>query len=300
MRHLASDHRLGLAMAAAGALVAGCGGEEPSKPGRPTTTARSAPPPRMVTVPSSFTLYTEPRVGVSLRHPRHFRREGRLPGAVLLRGGPQTVCVVALTDAPPLDTPAAQRRFAAQEAERLRRSSGGEVVIARSGRESGANLTGAGIVYRRPAAGESGHSVLLASAGGAVSLQCTAPHERFGRLERTVFQPLIASVTLRRDRRAEVLHRRLAGLSGVQSVSVRLERRAVVLNARLSTPRGRRVPLVRSLVVAAVRTFPGRDVSILASAADDPASPVIGRWEAPRRRGSVEEVGRPPRPIRLG
>ena len=253
----------------AGLAACGGGGGDGSKP----------------TFKGATRTYASQKLGVSFRYPADWVAKGDLAGGQLIlmkAGDPTTMCTVGPTPSPAVATQ--EEREASGRALLLQRDHPEEAKNGEPRSEEGANTTGAGYVL--PLAGGTGsvHRAVFEAGGSGVGFLCSA-FKDFAAAEHDIFEPMFASLRVRRDPAAEKVQRLLVHTDG-----------AVTSSATTNKPRitgyvvvrpGRR--LVESSVAGAqavAKAFPGREVWVSATYADGGTS--LARWSPTAKSGVVE------------
>ena len=150
---------------------------------------------------------------------------------------------------------------------------------------TGVTLSGSGAKRRLV------RSSTVASGGVGVSLVCSAPEGGFEKADEEVFRPILSSVTVRRDQRAEKLQSRVASLDGVTAAGIVVSRTRAQAQLRVSS-REDGLPAVKETLRLLVKHLDAGRVGV--EAFKDPVNPVIGNWDARTNRAFVQATPNPP------
>jgi hypothetical protein len=252
-------------------LVPGCGSDETGAP-KLTQELRST------------------RLGYSVRFPEGWRgakaQQANDARALQGPGGPE--CVVAPVLGLPDWGSEKGRRGYYEELARERK-----LELRSSGPVEGANADGFTVVTLSGSEAKRRlvRSSTVASGGVGVSLVCSAPEDGFEKADEEVFRPILSSVRVRRDKRAEKLQSRIASLDGVTAAGIVVSKTRARAQLRLST-REAGLPAVKATLRLLVKDLDAGRVGV--QAFKDPVNPVIGNWDARTNRAFVQATPNPP------
>ena len=226
------------------------------------------------------------RLGYSLRYPSEWRgAKGEQANDVRALQGPGgRECVVAPVLGLPDWSSEEGRRGYYEDLARERKldlRSSGPVKAA-----SGEGYTAVTVAKRRLV-----RSATVASGGVGVSVVCSAPEDAFEKADEDVFRPIVSTVKVRRDERAEKIQSRVASLDGVTAAGIVVSKDRAQAQLRLAS-REAGLPAVKDTLRLLVEGLDAGRVGV--QAFKDPVNPVIGNWDARTNRAFVQAIPNPP------
>ena len=226
------------------------------------------------------------RLGYSVRFPDGWRavKGEQANGARALQGPGGRECVVGPVVGLPDWSSEAGRRSYYEHLARERK------LDLRSGGPAKA-ASGEGYTTVTAATGRLVRSTTVASGGVGVSLICSAPEDAFEKADEEVFRPMVSSVKVPRDERADELQSRVVSLNGVTAAGIVLSGDRAQAQLRLAR-RDAGLPAVKQALRLLVEG--GGADRVRVHAFKDPVNPVIGNWDVRTGRAFVQAIPNPP------